>query len=342
MHSNPFPNITLDLQHGSYNTPARDYRPIGDAREIETVDRNPYKYKYNSKEWQDELELNMYAMDMRMYDPAFARWVVQDPVVHHSMSPYNAFDNNPVFWADPTGMDSWYYDWKRKDGTYVSRDTGETTNDSSRAISETADQIGETNYIEFFPKNESGAIVSLIFTEAALSLGNEMFKTRLDDFNRKSSGSFKSQDPNNKGYLSQLAFLNEVDVSSYKKSLGDALFNVYQYTERAVYSFDFQAHLEFRSGIKDNPTITGWNINSEINVWEPSEGRGRSNMQIKLNRNSDEIGYILIGKGFSVGLTDRKIGKAKTANNKARHDMLMKFIHGVARIEENRLWKECF
>ncbi len=51
----------------------------------------------------------MYAMDMRQYDPAIARWVVQDPVVHHNMSPYNAFDNNPVYWADPSGADATSY-----------------------------------------------------------------------------------------------------------------------------------------------------------------------------------------------------------------------------------------
>ena len=28
------------------------------------------------------------------------------PIVHHGLSPYNAFDNNPVFWADPSGADS--------------------------------------------------------------------------------------------------------------------------------------------------------------------------------------------------------------------------------------------
>lgn len=48
----------------------------------------------------------MYAMDMRQYDPAIGRWVVQDPIVHHNMSPYTAFNNNPAFWADPTGADS--------------------------------------------------------------------------------------------------------------------------------------------------------------------------------------------------------------------------------------------
>jgi RHS repeat-associated protein len=65
-----------------------------------------YKYKYNGKEYQDELGLNMYAMDARQYDPAIGRWVVIDPVVHHNMSPYVAFDNNPVYWADPKGEDS--------------------------------------------------------------------------------------------------------------------------------------------------------------------------------------------------------------------------------------------
>ncbi len=68
--------------------------------------RSNYQYKLNGKEWQDELGLNIYAMDMRQYDPAIARWIVQDPVIHHNFSPYTAFDNNPVFWADPSGADS--------------------------------------------------------------------------------------------------------------------------------------------------------------------------------------------------------------------------------------------
>ncbi len=68
--------------------------------------RSNYQYKLNGKEWQDELGLNIYVMDMRQYDPAIARWIVQDPVIHHNFSPYNAFDNNPVFWADPSGADS--------------------------------------------------------------------------------------------------------------------------------------------------------------------------------------------------------------------------------------------
>src|SRR5690606_32073437 len=64
------------------------------------------KYQYNGKEWNDALGLNIYEMDLRQYDPAIGRWTVQDPVIHHEFSPYSAFDNNPVYWADPSGADA--------------------------------------------------------------------------------------------------------------------------------------------------------------------------------------------------------------------------------------------
>ncbi|WP_422106606.1 hypothetical protein [Winogradskyella sp.] len=50
-------------------------------------------------------------MDVRHYDAAIARWTGIDPVTHHSMSTYLAFDGNPVYWADPSGADS-ENDWE--------------------------------------------------------------------------------------------------------------------------------------------------------------------------------------------------------------------------------------
>ena len=46
-------------------------------------------------------------MPLRSYDPVLARWNHIDPVTHHSLSPYNSFDNNPVFYSDPSGGNSW-------------------------------------------------------------------------------------------------------------------------------------------------------------------------------------------------------------------------------------------
>ncbi len=96
------------LKHQKYTSPGSlDLKAESeDIARPGYVTSTPFMYRYNGKEYQDELGLNMYDMDMRQYDPAIARWVVLDPVIHHSMSPYNAFDNNPVFWADPSGADS--------------------------------------------------------------------------------------------------------------------------------------------------------------------------------------------------------------------------------------------
>jgi len=74
------------------------------------------KFGYNGVENEEALGLNLMEMDMRQYDPAIARWTSIDPVIHHSLSPYSAFDNNPIFWADPSGADS-IYNWDT--GQYV-------------------------------------------------------------------------------------------------------------------------------------------------------------------------------------------------------------------------------
>ncbi|MDC9722874.1 MAG: DUF6443 domain-containing protein [Urechidicola sp.] len=97
------------------------------------------KFKYNGKEFEEALGYNMYEMDMRSYDPSIARWTSIDPVTHHSMSTYAAFDNNPIFWADPSGADADPF-WDSRgsgdpfggamfaDGNGVARNAGLSTN----------------------------------------------------------------------------------------------------------------------------------------------------------------------------------------------------------------------
>ncbi len=96
------------LKHANYNAAEYHYEvnELGTYVVLEPTSRRDYRYKYNGKEFQDELGLNLYDMDFRDYDPAIARWTGIDPITHHNMSPYMAFDGNPVFWADPSGANS--------------------------------------------------------------------------------------------------------------------------------------------------------------------------------------------------------------------------------------------
>ena len=94
------------LKHTVYVPPTKQVfvlKPGESEFDLNVVTKTPYLYEFNGKEFQDELGLNIYDMDMRQYDPAIARWVVQDPIVHFNQSPYSSFDGNPVFWADPSG-----------------------------------------------------------------------------------------------------------------------------------------------------------------------------------------------------------------------------------------------
>ena len=69
-----------------------------------------YRYGLNGMEQDDEVKGrgNSYSTYFRSYDSRLGKWLSTDPlsVKFPWQSPYAAFDNNPIFYSDPSGSES--------------------------------------------------------------------------------------------------------------------------------------------------------------------------------------------------------------------------------------------
>ncbi|TDP58619.1 DUF6443 domain-containing protein [Flavobacterium dankookense] len=108
------------LKHENYNVTKKEYDKYDGEIDLRGCVNCSYKYKYNGKEYQDELGLNMYDYGARNYDPAIGRWMNIDPHsdTYFSISNYGAFVNNPISFIDPTGKDILFWRVNQKSGEW--------------------------------------------------------------------------------------------------------------------------------------------------------------------------------------------------------------------------------
>jgi len=70
---------------------------------------NEYRYSFNGMETDKEVSGtgNSYTTQFRQYDPRLGRWKSIDPLAGKfpSMSPFVAFNNNPIYFVDPLGLE---------------------------------------------------------------------------------------------------------------------------------------------------------------------------------------------------------------------------------------------
>jgi RHS repeat-associated protein len=220
-----------------------NYYPFGLKHQGYNVDNNQpnYKYKYNGKELQDELQLNVYDMDARQYDPAIGRWMVHDPLVHHNQSPYSAFNGNPIYWSDPSGMAGEHYDW----------DTGKYVNDKGKQVS------FET------------ALASVTGTGSEKSGGNDSEESNNSDTTNENSSTIKF--PKGEDYEKKYPRLTKVakQLHSYVKNNSDLLYYLSYYSGYST--MEVLEKLEYGKGTE----LQSWfykGEDSDNNGWTPNTG----------------------------------------------------------------------
>ncbi|WP_062061794.1 RHS repeat domain-containing protein [Aquimarina longa] len=150
------------------------------------------KTGFQGVELEESLGLNLHEMEFRNYDPSLGRFTSIDPVTHHSMSPYVAFDNNPIFWVDPSGADA--TDPIKETNTVV----------SSRVDEHNVTHITQTTTTATTTTNDDGS-VSVAYSSGSITntvdangnvTNGETVTTSTGEITKDAEGNVSRSDPN--------------------------------------------------------------------------------------------------------------------------------------------------
>ncbi len=109
-----------------------DYYPFGMLLPGRNSSEDEYRYGFNGMEMDDEVRDSKgtsYTTEFRQYDPRVGKWLSLDPLMakYPHLSPYVAFNNNPVYFIDPHGLEGDPADGGEPDCGYTCTDENDNT-----------------------------------------------------------------------------------------------------------------------------------------------------------------------------------------------------------------------
>lgn len=250
------------LKHTNYNT---EIMKLRGSDPIATV-TNPYKYKYNGKELQDDLVgLNLYDYGARNYEPAIGRWMNVDPLAekYFGETTYNYVSGNPNIFVDPHGMDRYFINQSGKITLALKENKPDILYSVTDKVSnfESATGISQPRDITINDTNKDGTIN----TSDGVSFDN---KNILGQFTIPSS-------KDKHGFV----FSSKSELNSKNKS---DYFRLFKYISDNSLGSEFGLHI-YNDKNKNWVEVATYNLNS----FSPSPDIDDSKMIFSLHNHSD-------------------------------------------------------
>src|SRR5690606_13932407 len=124
-----------------------------------------------------------YTTEFRQYDPRLMRWKSVDPLMAMFpwMSPYVAFDNNPVYYKDPLGLAAEGGSGKRKQAKADAEEALEVFTEGADVKGNVKYSINDDNSVSYRYKTNSGERVKGTIHNAVNSAGGKATRTKYDE-----------------------------------------------------------------------------------------------------------------------------------------------------------------
>jgi RHS repeat-associated protein len=233
-----------------------DYYPFGLTFNSSQREKNIFnRYQFNSKEKQNELNLNWSDYGARMYLPELGRWNGGDRMAekYFPLSSYAFALNNPIILVDPNGMDvtavaggyqytgldaanafRFFMNINRK-SVYIAL----IENDKLRKSTNTKTDYGQWNVLGVKSAQEATTMMEVAYGNGTLDnlvyeahggitqdTRKNFFKTRVNDGAERPPDAEKINNYMRHGYGSRVGYVK--NLMGYVKDDGNSVFNTYQ------------------------------------------------------------------------------------------------------------------